>query len=306
LTSRDPKPAERPPAASRYAPLPGGGRLLAVNAQGLFAFGLGAAPRELLRDVDAAAWSPHGRFVAAVRGNRLLAVDLGGRVHWSHAEPRAIRWPIWSPSGFRVAYVTNRREIDVIAGDGTGAHLVAGSGRTRPVWQPGVAAERLATVDAASRVALRVADTGHVLWRARMDRAPRELAFTPDGRRLYVLGRQRVIVLSAATGRRLSTTPRTPGVFNLALAPRAGGGYAILRRRLAAPRQSEVVVGTKVVATDPGRIRAIAFSPHGDWLALDRPAVDGWDLLHLRGTTVDRARTLAAGHDARLSGWCCR
>ena len=55
-----------------------------------------------------------------------------------------------------------------------------------------------------------------------------------------------------------------------------------------------------------GPIRAIAWSPRGDWLAADLAGVDGWDLVHLKGRGVDRIRTLAAGRDAQLSGWCCR
>jgi hypothetical protein len=55
----------------------------------------------------------------------------------------------------------------------------------------------------------------------------------------------------------------------------------------------------------PTAIRAIALSPRGDWLAVDRAAVDGWELLHLSHGRVDRARTLGAGRGARLSGWCC-
>ncbi|HEY6762241.1 MAG TPA: hypothetical protein VI318_22265 [Baekduia sp.] len=312
LTGRDSQPARRataPPAP--YAHLPGGGRLLAVDDQGVFAFGIGPAPRQLLGRVDTAAWSPHGRFAIAVRGIELIAVDLHGRRRWSHAERVAIRWPVWSPSGFRVAYVTGTqrggRAIHVIAGDGTNPHVLAGSGRTRPVWQPGVApAERLATVDAANRVVLRDADSGRALWRARMVRAPRALAFTPDGRRLLVLERDRVLTLDAATGRRRAATRRTPDIINIAIAPRPDhAGYALLRRRLAPVRQTEVVLGRSVVLADPGRIRSIAFSPHGDWLAADRAGVDGWDLVHLDATTVDRSRTLAAGRGARLSGWCC-
>ncbi|WCB97068.1 hypothetical protein DSM104299_05840 [Baekduia alba] len=306
LTGRDPQPAPHR-SASRYAPLPGGGRLLAVADQGLFGFGLGAAPRELLGPVDAAGWSPHGRFAIAARGRTLVAVDVHGRRRWTHTEDRAIRWPTWSPSGFRVAYRAGR-DLDVIAGDGTGAHVLAASGPVRPAWQPATSAERLATVDAAARVTLRDVDSGRVLWRVRVAHGPRGLAWSAGGRRLFVLGRDRVITLDGATGRRRARTPRATGSVNVAIASRPGGrgGYAVIRRRATPPAQTEVALqdGTVVLA-DPGAIRAIAWSPHGDWLAADRPGVDGWDLIGLRGRTVDRARTLAAGRAARLSGWCC-
>jgi hypothetical protein len=155
-------------------------------------------------------------------------------------------------------------------------------------------------------VTLRDADSGRVLWRARMVRAPRALAWTPDGRRLLVLMRDRVVVLAAATGHRVSQTPRQTNTINIAIAPRPGhDSYAIVRRRVTAPAQYEVAVGSTTVLAAPGRIRAIAWSPAGAWLAADRARVDGWDLIHLRGRAPDRTRTLAAGRNARLSGWCC-
>ena len=300
-------PPSRPVAGG--GSLPGGGRLLSVTDHGPVVFGVGAAPRQLLGHVDAAAWSPHGRFVAAVRGPELIAVDLRGHRRWHVAGRHALSAPAWSPSGFRVAY-REGRVIHVVAGDGTGDHVLAASGAAAPAWRPGTApAERLATVDSANRVVLRDADTRAVLWRERPRTPPRALVWSPGGTRLLVLERTRVSVLDARTGRRLRTSPAPAGTANVALAPRPrAGGYAVLRR-LAAGTRVDVVRPTGATTTvllAPTTIRAIAFSPRGDWLAADRAARDGWDLLHLHGATADRARTLAAGRGARLSGWCCR
>ncbi|MES1193397.1 MAG: hypothetical protein ABUM26_03665, partial [Solirubrobacterales bacterium] len=97
-------------------------------------------------------------------------------------------------------------------------------------------------------------------------------------------------------------------------------GYAVVRGQPGAPRtaaRGRVTVVT-LDADDRRRrdaasifitgtaIRAIAWSPRGDWLAADVAGVDGWSLLHLKGRGMDRNRTLAAGRDAQLSGWCCR
>jgi RNA polymerase sigma-70 factor (ECF subfamily) len=298
-----------PPPASRYGALPGGGRMLAVNAQGLFAFGLGDGPRELLGRVDAATWSPHGRYAAAVRGIELIAVSMGGRRHWSLAADRAISAPAWSPSGYRIAFVVGGpgggRTIHVVAGDGTGEHVLAATGAAPPAWQPGVApAERLATVDAAARVVLRDADSGRVLWRARTPGRPTRLAWRGN-RRLLVLQRDRLTILDGATGARVSSGGRAPAkTTNIAVAPRPRHeGSAVVRRD--ARGSSRIVLGGATVFTAAGKIAAIAWSPRGDWLAADVTGVDGWTLLHLDGTTVDRVRTLAAGREARLSGWCC-
>lgn len=295
-----------------YRSLPGGGRLLSVSDQGVFAFGIAAAPRELLGHVDVATWSPHGRFVAAARGPELIAVDLRGHRRWHVAPGRRIASVAWSPSGYRVAYVEGRRTIHVVAGDGTGDRVLAASGAAPPAWQPGVApAERLATVDSAHRVVLRDADTRAVLWRHRPRTPPRALAWSAGGRRLYVLEADRVTTLSAVTGHRVATTRAPAGTANVAIAARPRhGGYAVIRRVTAAPARARVDVvapggSMSTILLAPSAIRAIAFSPHGDWLAADRAAVDGWDLLHLTAGHVDRARTLGAGRGARLSGWCC-
>jgi RNA polymerase sigma-70 factor (ECF subfamily) len=300
--------------------LPGGGRLLAVNEQGLFSFGVGgAAPRELLGRVDAAAWSPHGRYAIAVRGIELIAVSMRGRRHWSLAERRPISWPAWSPSGYRIAFVVGGpgvgRTIHVVAGDGSGEHVLAATRAVAPAWRPGVApAERLATVDAAARVVLRDADSGRVVWRTRTPGTPLRLAWSADGRRLMVGQRDRVTILTASTGARVSDRRSPSKTTNSVIAARPGhAGYAVVRRTADGARVVVVrtdssgrrVLDESAVLFAGGPIRAIAWSPRGDWLAADLDRVDGWDLVHLKGRGVDRVRTLAAGREAHLAGWCC-
>jgi hypothetical protein len=309
-------------AVPRTGALPGGGRMLAVTGEGLFAHGLGGAPRKLLGRVDTAAWSPHGRYAVAVRGIELIAVSMRGRRHWSLPARGAIAWPAWSPSGYRIAYVVGGprggRTIHVVAGDGSGSRPLAATRATPPAWWPGSrpGAERLATVDSAARVTLRDVDSGRVLWRTRTPLSPRMLAWSADGRRVLALQRDRLTVIDGATGRRLARHRVPRGSANVAVAARPGHpGYAVLRRTAGGASRAVVVrtdaSGRRVldesgVLFAGGSMRALAWSPRGDWLAAEPVGVDGWDLVHLKGRGVDRIRTLAAGRDAQLAGWCCR
>src|SRR3954471_377940 len=173
-----PRPA---PRARSAGPLPGGGRLLSVTVRGPGVRGLGA-PRQLLGRVDDATWSPHGRFVAAVRGPELIAVDLHGHRRWHVAPGPDLARPRWSPSGFRVAYLAGTpgrggRILRVVDGDGTGDHAVAAAGAAAPAWHPGTVRHVLAYADVAGRVVVRDVDAGRLLWRARPSGTPRALTW---------------------------------------------------------------------------------------------------------------------------------
>ena len=52
--------------------------------------------KRLLSGYRDASWSPHGKFLAAVHGHELRALEPGGDVHWSLARPGPIRFPVWS------------------------------------------------------------------------------------------------------------------------------------------------------------------------------------------------------------------
>ncbi|HEY4095732.1 MAG TPA: hypothetical protein VGM33_09490 [Baekduia sp.] len=301
-------------------PLPGGGLILVVNDHGPTVLGLGA-PRVLLGRVDAATWSPHGKYVAAVRGIELIAVDLAGHRRWSLAGHDPIRWPTWAPSGFRVAYVTGTpgrggRTVRVVAGDGTGDHVLAATGPAPPAWQPATAGERLAYADNAGRVALRDADSGRLIWRTRGGLRPIQLAFSSDGRRLLVLEPDRTLIFNGATGALLAGGRHTTKSTNIAVAYKPGSStvYALVRRLRGSGDARLVIVHTDRHGVRPvdfstvlfagGPLGAPAWSPTGDWLVAEGGAA-GWDVLHVAGRGTDRIRLLAPGRGAHLAGWCC-
>jgi hypothetical protein len=287
------EPAPKPRHVQRVlGPLPGGTRLLAVSPAGAWVVQRDGTRRRL-GAYDAAAFSPHGLFVAVTRGRVLAAVDLRGRVHWTLTRPAPASVPSWSPDGFRIAYRSGD-ELRVVYGDGGRDHVLARrTAAVTPAWRPGVSRHALAFVDARGRVVLRDADTALTLWRARRRGGVRELAWSPDGRRLLVVTTTSVHVL-AAGGRADVVVPTPAGTRTRRVAWLPGGRrFAVLR---STPRGSEVLLarlprtaGTvgwreRRVLALPSRLTDVLASPDGRWLLLTAPDSGQWLLLR---TTAD-------------------
>ena len=182
------------PAADR---LPSGGRLL-VTSGGSAWIVEANGKRRRLGAWTSASWSPHGRFAVVWRERRLAAVDRRGHVRWSLLAPRPVTNALWSPSGFRVAYRSGQ-DLRVVAGDGTGDRLLD-PGTFRPLaWRPG-AAHVLAYLSGA-HVDIVDVDSGRRLSRIRLPHVPHDLAWSADGRRLYV-NLHRSLAIYDASGRR--------------------------------------------------------------------------------------------------------
>jgi hypothetical protein len=122
--------------------LPAPGRALVESGKGLWVLRQDGS-RRLIGPYHDAAWSPHGLFIAAVRGNQLAALDDRGKVRWSVARRGFVGSPSWTgtQTDTRIAYLAGsvpKRELRVIAGDGTDDHMIARRvAPVTPAWRPG-------------------------------------------------------------------------------------------------------------------------------------------------------------------------
>jgi len=103
--------------------LPAPGRILVSGDSGTWTVATDGVRRRL-GPWPVATWSPHGEYVAVASPDELTAVDTKGTLRWSIPR-RAVALPRWfAPDGYRVAYLSGTT-LRVIAGDGTGDHLLA-------------------------------------------------------------------------------------------------------------------------------------------------------------------------------------
>lgn len=118
-------------AESELVRLPAVGRLLLDSTEGTWIVQRDGS-RRLLGPYHDASWSPHGMFVAAVRGGReLVALDPKGNVRWVKPQRQLVRSPRWSYEGYRIAYFVGST-LHVINGDGTGDRTLGPADRLVP------------------------------------------------------------------------------------------------------------------------------------------------------------------------------
>jgi hypothetical protein len=252
-------------------------------------------------------------YLAAASGGRLAAIDPRGRTQWSLDRP-AVRDPRWaSPLGYRVAYLSGA-QLRVVAGDGTGDHLVAAPvASVAPAWRPGESYE-LAYLTRLGRLVVRNGNTGGFLWSTAVARDATELEWSGDGRYLLALSPASARLFSAS-GALVSKTAFPAGEFATdgALSPDGSllalvlGGRSdqVVLDKLSAPRSSprRLLLGAG--------LRQVLWSPDGRWLLISWPAADQLVFVRVKGM----ARTAAVSHIARqfgasgefpqLEGWCC-
>lgn len=316
--------------------IPGGGRLLVSSPQGSWVVQPDGS-RRLLGRYPEATWSPRGLFVAASSGRTLSAVEPNGTVHWSLSADAPVTEMRWSPSGFRIAYVTTAYRTGsalwVVAGDGTGDALIDDSiAPVAPVWLP-LGPHVLAYVDADGTLRVVNPDTGRALGSAPASRDAGELDWARDGSQLLEATpralRLREIEVSKLAAR-LSlgpphrvALPSDATVRGAAFSPDGRSLAVLLQRpeRDQRPVRGELYLmnrdGTsqRLLFTAPGLFSTLDWSPDGSRLLIAWPDADQWLFIPAEGLRRPRAianisREFSPGEPQSaffplIDGWCC-
>jgi hypothetical protein len=293
--------------------LPAPGRALVESGRGLWLVRADGSRRLLGRYRDAA-WSPHGLFIAAVRGNQLAAFDEKGKLRWSVPRPGFVGSPSWTGTRMdtRIAYLAGpvpRRELRVVAGDGTDDRLIArGVGPVAPAWRPGPERE-LAFVRRSGRLLVVAAETGAVRWRARAVPKSARLEWSSDGRRLLVADGRRLRIYGAE-GRLLRSYPAPRGFFVVdgTFASDGRVAYAAFHPTRNESRIFVAQVRPRQLFGGPGGFASLRWSPDGRRLAFAWPDAD--QLVFLASPRTGKIRAVSNvsrhfGRAPRITGWCC-
>jgi hypothetical protein len=289
--------------------LPAPGRALVESGKGRWVLRQDGS-RRLIGPYHDAAWSPHGLFIAAVRGNQLAALDDRGKVRWSVARRGFVGSPSWTgtQTDTRIAYLAgsvSKRELRVIAGDSTDDHVIARRvAPVAPAWRPGPERE-LAFVRRSGRLLVIDAESGAVRWRAHAGPTAK-LEWSADGRRLLVAEGRRLRVFGAdGTLARVVPAPRGFFVVDGTFAPDRRVAYIAVHP---ARNESRIFVGQAQLFAGPGWFTSLRWSPDGRRLAFTWPEADQLVFLSVPRESKIRAVSNVSRHFGRvprITGWCC-
>jgi dipeptidyl aminopeptidase/acylaminoacyl peptidase len=312
------KVAGVPQARPAIFSLPAKGRLLTTAPTGSWIVAADGSKRRL-GDYDEASWSPRGLHVVASTRSQLVALTPKGETRWSLARPR-VHDARWSPSGFRVAYLSGAN-LRMVGGDGTDDGRLGGALAVAPAWRP-VEEHVLAYVDRGENLTVLEADTAETLWSTATGADPLHLEWSSDGSRLLVAnttdGGRFTLAVYDEGGRRLQSLI-FPGRFADAAFSPDDHRIALARQRAGRSElllvDGDVLRRQQPVFSGAGRFSDLAWAPGGRWLVLGWQSADQW--LFIRSTEVEKIKAVSslrkqfdpggtgAGAFPRIEGWCC-
>ena len=304
-------------AAAVLTRLPAPGRLLVNSSRGPWIVSADGAKRHLGGvEYTQASWSPHGLFEVVVRhGSELAAIDPKGTLRWSLSR-RLVNDPRWSGDGYRIAYRSGSA-LRVVAGDGTGDHLLAPStAAAAPAWNG--TSHQLAYGDRRGRIHLVNADTGAPIWTSKPGPVPTQIAWGPSERQVVALGRRSVRVLHARDGSLFKEIPLGPGAHQLAVSPT---GPAAVTTQSPLGQGSIVLLhpqhpwlAPRTLFHGAGTFNNLVWSPNGQWLLASWSSADQWVFIKLgiRSGAIQRVQAVSSiAHQFNsttapaFGGWCC-
>jgi hypothetical protein len=182
----------------------------------------------------------------------------------------------------RIAYAA-ASGLRVVAGDGTGDHLLdRRGGDVPPAWDP--ARNHTIAYYAHNAIELRT-DLGALVWRRAVPARPNGLDWSSDGRYLAVFSGKRITVLDAAGRVRRSISELGAKGLSGVFAPHSHD--LALNIRLASRSEVQLVDldrpgSAHLLFAGPGDFGDLAWSPSGRTLLVTWPAANQW--IFLRGT----------------------
>jgi dipeptidyl aminopeptidase/acylaminoacyl peptidase len=279
-------------------------------------------PRRQLGEFSDATWSPNGLFVAATRGNELVALEPTGAERWTRPAAGRVSVPRWSPDGYRIAYRSGR-DLRVVWGNNGREWLLQRSvAAVPPAWKPlPEPAGQVLAFAASGRVRIVEVDTRREVGLTPPGPTPREIWWAQGGRRLVTVT-ARSVRIHGPSGRLLRTvdlplgetatgSALAPGGRRLALTARRGEASRLLLVRLdrAAP--------PRPLLSSRGVFHGISWSIDGSLLVVGVPQADQWLFVRPRGSvplesvpairdTFHGGREPIRGEFPRPAGWCRR
>jgi hypothetical protein len=207
-------------------------------------------------------WSAFGRYVAAVGGTTLYALDTHGNVRWAKPRKQQLGSPVWSFEGFRIAYFS-ADTLRVIWGNGEHDRGLGSADPTvAPAWKP---------------------HTHVVAWVGR-DGDVRTM--DADGRarpsRTHTVGR--VVALAWVDGELSAIPAKFAGVRGTVVAaavrPTTGETALVVRRA----GHSAVYLDRRLLFSGAGVVDRVQFSPDGRWLLVEWRSADQFVFVRVSAT----------------------